>query len=218
MKVIVYDCEIAKAIPSDKFPLDADIQTCKGWRDFENMGCSMITTFDYNTWMPSIFMADNIIGFFEQVESADVLVGFNNHNFDDNLLAHLGVRVRRWAASGDADQNPLGGTMTFDLLRAIWSAAGLDPNSFGYHHQGYGLDDMALANLGHGKVGESALAAVLYQRGKWGQFTHYGLRDIMLTAYLLYLAKRQPLINPKKPEERLHVHIPFDVLSIPLLV
>jgi hypothetical protein len=155
--------------------------------------------------MPRIFMDDNIVEFFKLVEPDDsevMVVGFNNNNFDDNLVKLMGVKFKH----------------SFDLLRAVWKAAGLDPTSYGYHHQGYGLDDLCKANLGQGKRGDGAMAAILYQRQKYGQLLDYGLTDIMLTTYLLVLCARQPIVNPKKPGERLHVEIPFDIPPISLSV
>jgi hypothetical protein len=212
--VIVYDCEIKKGIPSSKEPSEADIQYCDGWRDFKNMGCSLITVFDFKTCFPRVFMDDNIVGFFELIERCEIAVGFNNHNFDDNLIAEMGVKLRRFTY--DTSNSNVNAVIpeSFDLLRAIWKAAGLDPNSYGYHHQGYGLDDLCLANLRLGKRGSGAIAAILYQRQKYGSLIDYGLTDVMLTTWLLALCKKQPIVNPKKPGERLFVEIPFDVPPI----
>lgn len=204
MKAIVYDCEIKKAIPSAKEPQDFGIEYCKGWRDFPNMGCSMISVFDFNTLMPRLFAGDNMIEFFELCENSELVIGFNNNNFDDHLLAEMGVKLTPH----------MNGGKSFDLLRAIWKSVGLDPTSYGYHHNGYGLDDLSVANLGFGKLGTGAHAALLYQRGEYGKLFDYGLRDIMLTTWLLCLAAKQPILNPKLPGERLHVEIPFDLPSI----
>ena len=209
--MIVYDIEIKKGIPSSKSPSEPDIQYCDGWRDFKNMGCSLITVFDFKTCLPRVFMDDNYVEFFQLVERTETVVGFNNHNFDDNLLSEMGVRVRPWTHPDDVISNA---PQSFDLLRAIWKAAGLDPTSFGYHHQGYGLDDLCLANLRQGKRGTGAIAAILYQRQKFGSLIDYGLTDVMLTTWLLALCYKQPIMNPKKPGERLHVSIPFDVPPI----
>lgn len=217
INVVAYDCEIKKGIPSKESPTEPDIQYASGWRDFDNMGVSLITAYDFSMGMPRMFMDDNIVEFFKLVEPEDrevIVVGFNNHNFDDNLVAKMGLNFRRFTQNtADSDVNALR-TMSFDLLRAIWKAAGLDPNSYGYHHQGFGLDDVCMANLGQGKRGNGAMAAVLYQRQKYGALCDYGLTDIMLTAYLLVLCANQPIINPKKPGERLHVEIPFDIPPI----
>lgn len=204
MTVIVYDCEIKNGILSGKEPSEPDIKYCEGWRDFKGMGVSLITVFDFRTKLPRVFMDDNIVQFFELLERSPIVVGFNNHNFDDNLLATMGAEVLPFN----------GAAGSYDLLRAIWSAAGLDPKSYGYHHQGYGLDDVCRANIGMGKSGNGALAAILFQRQKYGTLIDYGLTDVMLTTWLLALCKQQPIINPKRPGERLHVEVPFDVPSI----
>jgi hypothetical protein len=218
-RVVAYDCEIRKGIPGKNEPTHPDIEYASGWRDFENMGVSLITCYDFSWRMPRVFMDDNIIEFFKLIEPEHhndevIVAGFNNNNFDDNLLKHMGVKFRPFRKderdSGEEALTP----KSFDLLRAIWKAAGLDPTSYGYHHQGYGLDDCCKANIGQGKRGNGALAAILYQRKQFGSLIDYGLTDIMLTAYLLELCARQPIVNPKKPAERLFVEIPFDVPSI----
>lgn len=217
MNLLTYDCEIIRGIPSGKHPSEPDIEYCNGWKDFANMGVSLISVYDFNTRMPRLFMQDNIVDFFRMVERQDtIVVGFNNWNFDDNLVSYMGVKFERYtrAVRYDVDETSVVCAQSFDLLRAIWEAAGLDSNSYGYHHQGFGLHDVCMANIGQGKRGDGELAAILFQRQRYGSLVDYGLTDIMLTAYLLELCARQPIINPKKPQERLHVAIPFDVPSI----
>lgn len=213
--ILAYDIEIKKGIPNKNDPPEMDIEYCAGWRDFENMGIALISCYDFQTRTPRLFMDDNLFNFFAFIEhNQPLLVGFNNNNFDDNLLKLAGVPTRPFQKdTADSDVNVLV-PMSFDLLRAIWKAAGLDPNSYGYHHQGFGLDDVCMANLGFGKFADGAAAAIMYQRKQFGRLCDYGLRDIMLTAYLLDLCARQPIINPKNPSQRLFVEIPFAVPPI----
>jgi hypothetical protein len=85
----------------------------------------------------------------------------------------------------------------YDCEGEIWVQADLNPDSFGYHHAGYGLDAVSIANGVGGKSGNGALAPVLWQQGKRGAVIDYCLRDVMLTKKCIERALASSLICPK---------------------
>ncbi|GEM_PF-3080833 len=42
MNILIYDCEIIKCIPPKEGERDPSLRYCRGWRDFEGMGISLI--------------------------------------------------------------------------------------------------------------------------------------------------------------------------------
>jgi hypothetical protein len=203
--MLIYDAEIKNCIPTKKSLIEyPNLQHCAGWKDFANMGLACLCWADTATGLTGVVMDDNIDQFMatakDLIEGGAARGGFNQVNFDDNLLAVNGIVF------------PPG--ENFDLLRAIWSAAGLDPNSYGYHHNGYGLAAVAEANGLPGKIGEGALAPVLWQQGKIGQVVNYCHHDVWLTATLISIAKeRGGLVCPKKGG-MLKISVPDDEVTV----
>jgi hypothetical protein len=184
MNLVIYDCEIIRAIPDKRAGLIDGIAYCEGWSDHANMGVSVICAYVPREGY-RVFLEDNFHEFKQLAEYQDtVCVGFNNRKFDDKLVL----------ASGIAEIQP---ERSWDLLREIWRAAGLNPDSFGYHHGGFGLDAVAIANGLGGKSGNGALAPVLWQQGKIGAVIDYCLRDVMLTKKCIERAIAGELVNPK---------------------
>lgn len=79
MRITVYDTEIEKAILAKKDPVLPNIEYCAGWRDFQNMGISVATAYDYNKDQYRVFCKDNLPDFKVLVDDSDLIVGFN-HN------------------------------------------------------------------------------------------------------------------------------------------
>ena len=130
MNLVVYDCEIIRAIPDKGSTLIPGIEYCAGWRDFEHMGISVICAYQALEGY-RVFLDDNFEAFKALARDPNTLLaGFNSRNFDDKLLsATFGITIP-----------PM---RSFDLLREIWRAKGLEPDSFSPAHGGYGLDAMA---------------------------------------------------------------------------
>jgi hypothetical protein len=175
--ILVYDCEIIKAIPPEN---DADriegIEYCEGWRDFDNMGISVICGYDYLKNRYRVFMKDNFNELQKLMNERDILVGFNSRAFDDNLCFANGFNIAP--------------EKSYDILIEVWLARGLgDKFDADKAHQylGLGLDNLAQENLGRGKTGNGALAPIQWQQGKYGIVTDYCLADVELTKGLLDL-------------------------------
>lgn len=199
MSILVYDCEIAKAIPP-RNPADRDdsVAYCDGWRDFEGMGIACIGAYDYASYRYRVFCQDNLGEFQAAVDKADYVVGFNNHQFDDKLVAAEGIGIPP--------------EKSYDILAEVWQAHGLGRTYQGKSHQGFGLDACARANGFAGKNGHGADAPVLWQRGQIGQVIDYCLNDVYLTRHLLQQIFHGGLLSPKDGR-RLSIPSPTERLA-----
>ena len=106
-KLLIYDCEIAKCIPTQYEPVEPALEYCEGWKDFEGMGISVIgcwTSWDDTTQIFNYLTLDK---FQSLIDQSDEIVGFNSIGFDDQLMKAYGVNI----------------TTTYDLLQEIWVAA-----------------------------------------------------------------------------------------------
>ena len=187
MNILIYDTEIKKAIPSGQ--RDPDVKYCNGWTDYAGMGISVITAADYSTGRFHVFLNDNKEGFAKAVSNADVIVGFNQINFDNNVvLANWGIQIPK-------EKN-------FDILAEIWKA-------LGGRKKGYGLDAICKANFGIEKTGDGALAPVLWQQKKAGEVIDYCMNDTKMTQLVFEKIRKDGfLLDPVKEGQK--ILIQFD--------
>jgi len=179
MDGIIYDIEIIEIPPKKGEEPIPGLKYCQGWRDYTGMHISCICAYELGTGDYRVFLQDNFHAFQELVNQCEWIIGFNSQRFDDEVCRSNGIQI----------------TTNYDLLLETWSAAGINPaGPFGDAHKGFRLEDIAQANLGTGKSGEGANAAVLWQQGKFGQVIDYCLRDVRLTAQLW--ERRANLISP----------------------
>jgi hypothetical protein len=194
--MVVFDIEIAKAIPSksemkNPFFMEPGIDYCEGWEDFENMGIACICTYDFRKGMFNVYLEDNLETFYSEVfggPTPRTLISFNGINFDSQLLEHH---------IPDQFRFNLTSAPHLDLLQLIWRAKGLGPKFQYPSHTGYSLDAMAKANLGRGKSSSGAQVPSDWQRGKRGGVIDYCLRDVALTGRLFQLALDRQLKDPR---------------------
>ena len=165
---LIYDCEIVRAIPKKGEPRIDGIEYCEGWRDFANMGISVICAYDYADAEYRVFCRDNWAQFAALAPERNI-VSFNGRAFDDRLCEASGLAI----------------ATHYDILVETWAAAGLGPEFSFRTHAGYGLDALGRANHIGGKSGHGALAPVQWQRGEIGAVIDYCLRDVMITKRLL---------------------------------
>lgn len=197
MDRLIYDIEIANAIPGKNKPNLDGVAYCKGWGDFEGMGIAVIGAklvrerggfprFSYHS-QPYLSADD----FFNTIrlsreENDFKVVGFNSKNFDDKLLAANGIKGVR---------------TDYDLLEEVRIAAGFwadyrsVPKSFTYN-----LDALAKAN-NMAKTGHGALAPILWQQGKKKEVIDYCLNDVEITSKILDLGLAGELIDPNTNEK-----------------
>ncbi len=187
--MIIYDCEIVKAIAKKDEPRIEGIEYCDGWRDFENMGISVICAYDYAEDRYRVFTGDNMSAFQALVDDTDVVIGFNSLAFDNPLCRANGLNV-----SDDK---------SWDLLAEIWAGAGLPKKFESPTHIGFGLDACAAANFGAQKSGNGALAPIAWQRGEVGGVIDYCINDVRLTKMLVDRVIDQGFIRDPRDAERI---------------
>lgn len=179
--ILLFDIEILKAIPTgDLIP---GIEYCSGWNDHENVGISVICAYSYLDSRFHVFLQDNFHAFQDLADSSKSIIGFNSISFDDSVCGKNGIRVKT----------------TFDLLREIYKAKGLDPFpvKFTSAYRGYSLNAVCKANGVGQKTGHGALAPVLWQQGKFDEVIAYCQNDVLLLKLLIdKVLARQPLIDP----------------------
>ena len=107
MKTLIYDCEIIRCIPTRNGYHEPGLEYCEGWQDFENMGISLIGA--WLSWNNSvvIYPGSAFSKFQKDVDTADLIVGFNSLSFDDKLCQANGIKVKT----------------DYDLLQEVWAAA-----------------------------------------------------------------------------------------------
>ena len=192
-KILIYDCEIIKAIRDPKKVDLAHIEYCNGWDDYENMGISVIGVniidtndgFDFVTNHNATLNTD-LRTFQIGLNGTEVLVGFNNQSFDDKLLKANGFIIPDTV-------------INYDLLAEIWEGAGLGREFVYSTHAGFGLDAICKANGLGEKSGDGANAAILWQKGKHQEVIDYCENDIRLTRKLFDLIQETGEI--KDPRE-----------------
>lgn len=197
--VLVLDAEIKKAIlKKGERPLPA-IQYCDGFRDFKNMGMSILGGYQswnekYRVWDDSQQSVDSCNS---AISESEHVLTFNGRAFDGPLLSHNCVDIPE--------------SKHVDLLVAIWAAHDLG-DEFRYpSHAGFGLDACALANDIPQKTGNGALAPVWYQEGLIAKVTDYCLHDVWITLRVARLCLAGHFISPKTGKT-VKVKLPFSSL------
>lgn len=179
-KLLFYDCEISKCIPSGY--INPKYEYCKGWGDFENMGIACIGTYSWKFGYRA-FLSEELEEFQKLVNTADEIIGFNSISFDDNLLKANGIKIRT----------------TYDLLCEVRIASGQPPHYVrGRTRAGYSLKDLCRANLKRNKSGSGELAPQLWQDGQYEKVISYCLNDVSLLVALY--EKRSVLRDPNSGE------------------
>ncbi|MFH2077055.1 MAG: hypothetical protein ABIJ57_17230, partial [Pseudomonadota bacterium] len=193
--MIIYDCEIIKAIQGKNEPLRKGIHYCEGWRDFKGMGISVICAYDYSEDRYRVFCADNFHEFQNLVNGTDIVVGFNSIGFDNPLCYANAINV--------SDEK------SYDILVEVWVGAGLGPMFEYPSHIGFGLDAICKENFGIEKTGHGALAPVDWQKGNIGAVIDYCINDVKLTKRLLdHIIQVGYIKNPKDPSSVLNIRRP----------
>lgn len=169
--MIVLDAEIKKGILARNEKPVEGIEYCDGWRDFANMGVSVVCTYDIHTHLTRTFLEED----FEELRlylGDQPTAGFNTRRFDLPLLEHYGITVNQ--------------ERHLDALERIWITLGLDPDRFDWRtHGGWSLDAIMTATFGLAKSGHGAMAPVWWQQGRKGRVIDYCGRDVWLEGKLV---------------------------------
>lgn len=160
LNIVVYDLEI-------KEPIGKRGVT---WDTHHLMGISVGVLFDYRTGDYLIALDDNLPEFVSRLNSADLVVGFNQIGFDNKLL-----RATRYDLMSDELLK------NYDILLESRKALGWKPGD--RFPGGCKLDNHLEAMFGKSamKTGNGELAPELYQQGKLGAVISYCVADVKRT-------------------------------------
>ena len=128
-----------------------------GSRDPKKLHISMIGMFSYNDNQLYSFTEDELPLFFRRLEHCDLLVGFNSHGFDNQVVSAYFPEILK--------------LNSFDMLEEIYKNLGFRVK----------LDNLAQATLGEGKSGSGLKAIELYKDGKIEELRSYCLDDVRIT-------------------------------------
>ncbi len=207
---LLYDVKI-KQIPYTGGEKEVGLLYCDGWRDYSNMDITVICSYNYADDSYGVFLKDNLDDFQELVDKSEEIVGFNSESFNDEVCRANGLRIKT----------------TYDLLKETYRAAGLkspppwddlkqkeDAGDTEAKRQrdiyrGFKLQDIAIANLGVGNLGNGDNATKLWQQGQYGKVTNYCMRDVWLEKQIF--DKRDCLISPVDNSVELFLRDPNSV-------
>lgn len=209
MKIFTYDLEIECGVLGKDEEPKKDALYCKGWTDYEGMGISVVGVCEIDTAAPhrpvySVYLAPDLKALVRLAHAkADLLVGFNNIRFDDNVLD----------ATTDGDWGHYTSHIPrFDIQQEIWKEEGFRLDRFDRDvHSGYSLNAMCAANGLPSKNGNGAMAPILWQQGETAQVINYCLHDVALTFALLDLIEVNGYL--KAPEAKGGHQIPMRLMD-----
>lgn len=167
---IVVDVEIQKTIE----------ETPGGWDATDQLGVAVACVWEYRTARMRVYGPDDVPALRDRLLKADRVSGFNIWKFDFPVIFGLPGRERVEQMRSKTD----------DMLRRIWKALGLNPDSFGGSHKGWGLDAVAGSTLNAGKIGNGADAPKWYQAGQIQRVANYCADDVALERDLTDFVER----------------------------
>lgn len=157
---IVVDVEIQKTIE----------ETPGGWDATDKLGVAVACVWEYRTARMKVYGPEDVPALQERLLKADRVTGYNVWKFDLPVIWGLPGRERVEEMRSKTD----------DLLVRIWQALGLNPDTFTGSHKGWGLDAVAGATIGAGKIGYGGDAPKWYQAGLIQKVTNYCCDDVAL--------------------------------------
>jgi len=129
-----------------------------GWNRAGEMGISVAVAWDSRTRRYHVFRQRDAARLGDLLHEADVVIGFNNRSFDNQVLAGLGVRG-------------LGNLPTVDILDVVRGSLGMRLS----------LDNLACHTLGAAKNGNGLAALHWFAQGQWEKLIQYCRQDVALT-------------------------------------
>lgn len=185
--MLVFDSEIEKAIRGRGEEQIPGIEYCQGWKDFIGMGISVIGVYDFKESKYRVFLEDNLNELQQLIDDRKFCIGFNNENFDNQLLAAHNINIPE--------------EKSFDLLKAIKEVTGTT--------KGLGLEAICKVNFNTLKNSNGALAPILWQQKQYGKVIDYCLNDVNMTlAILNKIAFNSCLTDPRNEEEIIIITLP----------
>lgn len=133
-----------------------------GWKNADKMGISVAVIYSFEKDAYEVYTEDKAEEFISRLESAKIIVGFNNINFDNKVIS--GYRKADFSR-----------TMVFDLLADVYHSTG----------RRFSLDNMAGATIGAQKSADGLQALEWYKEGKIDLIAEYCKKDVEVTKNLL---------------------------------
>jgi DEAD/DEAH box helicase domain-containing protein len=157
---VVVDVEIQKTIE----------ETPGGWEATDKLGVAVACLWEHKTERMRVYGPDDVPALKERLLKADRISGYNIWKFDFPVIWGLPNR-------GRVDELR---SKTNDLLLRIWSALGLNLETFTGAHKGWGLDVVAGSTLNARKIGYGGDAPKWYQAGLIQKVVNYCSDDVAL--------------------------------------
>lgn len=194
-KLLFYDAETIRPIDLGDGSKVLGIEYASGWKDYAGMGVACICALQAWDNRPRVFFQDNLDSFADLAKEATCCIGFNNIQFDSNLIAAHYERLGfdAFGIQGFMEDQK-------DILETIYSNLGY-PLVLKKRPSGYKLDDLTGNTFGARKTGNGALAPVLFQQGRFASVIDYCLSDVNLTYRLYRWIKRTGWIKNREGQQ-----------------
>lgn len=151
-------------------PIIFDVETQHSFQeagnDVRKLKVSVAGMYDYGTDTYTAYREAHLAEFFNKLEHASYLIGFNIKKFDLPVLSSYYI--------GNIAQ-----FQTLDILEEV-------EKKLGYR---IALNDLARTTLGTQKIGHGFLAIDYFHKGEWEKLEKYCLSDVRITKELFEYAK-----------------------------
>ena len=157
--IIVYDIETQESFQQ------------VGSRDPKKLHISVLGAYSYNEREFFSYTEEQLPQFWKRIEQCQMVVGFNNHSFDDQVLSTYFPEMAK--------------VQSFDMLAEVQRALGFRLR----------LDNLAQASLGAAKSGDGLHAIALFAEGRIDELTSYCLDDVKITHELYEFGKNNGFVR-----------------------
>ena len=157
--IIVYDIETQESFQQ------------VGSRDPKKLHISVLGAYSYNEREFFSYTEEQLPQFWKRIEQCQMVVGFNNHSFDDQVLSTYFPEMAK--------------VQSFDMLAEVQRALGFRLR----------LDNLAQASLGAAKSGDGLHDIALFAEGRIDELTSYCLDDVKITHELYEFGKNNGFVR-----------------------
>ncbi len=169
----------------DHVVVDVEIQHCVGeggltWDDTDKLGVACACVWQFTDRRMRVYGPEDVEALKDRLYKADRISGFNTFSFDFPVIFGITKSVWKKPAMESVCAKFALESTSDDLLRRIWQAIGLDPDTFTDAHKGWGLDAVAKGTLGAGKIGYGGDAPKWFQDGQHARVINYCCDDVAL--------------------------------------
>jgi DEAD/DEAH box helicase domain-containing protein len=188
--------EIAEVQPPERYGV-FDVETKRsaaevgGWHRSERMGISVAVLYDAATDRYRTYLEKDIPVMIKDLQKLDLVIGFNNKRFDNQVLSAYTVFN-------------LASLPTLDIMEKVY-------NRLGYR---LSLDRLAEHTLGVKKTADGLQALKWYKEGKIQEIADYCQQDVKITRDLfLFGLKNRYLLFKNKAGSIVRLPVDFSVLE-----